>query len=89
MNRRVFASFVVLVMVAVGVASAHTMFLKLESFLLEPSSKVTVQLINGDFDLSENAISRDRMLDVSIVGPSGRTHPPKSAWRDGRRTSRW
>lgn len=62
--------------------SAHTMFLKLDSFFLEPNSTGMVALINGDFDKSENVITRDRMLDVSVVGPGGTTHPPESAWKD-------
>ena len=63
-------------------ARAHTLFLKLDSFFLEPNSTATVALYNGDFDKSENAIARDRMLDVSVVGPGGTVHPPESAWRD-------
>ena len=72
---------VLLGLVLASAASAHTMFLKLESFFLEPDSSVEVELVNGDFDLSENVIARDRMVDVSLLGPSGRTHPPESAWR--------
>lgn len=63
-------------------ARAHTLFLKLDSFFLEPNSTATVALYNGDFDKSENAIARDRMLDVSVVGPGGTAHLPESAWRD-------
>lgn len=76
------ATFAALTVLVVGVVSAHTMFLKLDSFFLEPNSTGTVQLINGDFDLSENVIARDRMLDVSVVGPGGTMHPPESAWTD-------
>ena len=61
---------------------AHTMFLKLDSFFLEPNSTASVALINGDFDLSENVITRDRMLDVSVVGQGRVVHPPHSAWKD-------
>ncbi|MCG8469629.1 MAG: DUF4198 domain-containing protein, partial [Gemmatimonadetes bacterium] len=82
MNRRVLISAAALTLAIVGTARAHTMFLKLESFFLEPNSGAIVQLINGDFDLSYNTITRDRMLDVSLVGPEGRWHPPESAWRD-------
>ncbi|MDE2873788.1 MAG: DUF4198 domain-containing protein, partial [Gemmatimonadota bacterium] len=56
--------------------------LKLDSFFLEPNSTATVALYNGDFDKSENAVARDRMLDVSVVGPGGVVHPPESAWTD-------
>lgn len=76
------ATVATLTMIVAAAVSAHTMFLKLDSFFLEPNSTGAVQLINGDFDLSENVITRDRMLDVSVVGPGGVTHPPESAWTD-------
>lgn len=77
-----FAALAVLTVVIVTAARAHTLFLKLDSFFLEPNSTAKVALINGDFDNSENAIARDRMLDVSVVGPGGVVHPPESAWSD-------
>ncbi len=81
-DRRTLIALAALTLVIVATARAHTMFLKLESFYLAPNSKAVVQLINGDFDKSENPITRDRMLDVSIVGPAGVEHPPASAWKD-------
>ena len=81
-GRRVLLTTAVLTIAIVATARAHTMFLKLESFFLEPNSTNVVALLNGDFDLSENVITRDRMLDVSIVGPDGTVHPPEEAWRD-------
>ncbi len=73
-----------LVALTIGVAalSAHTMFLKLDSFFLEPHSTGVVALLNGEFDESQSLITRDRMLDVSVVGPGGVAHPPESAWED-------
>ncbi len=82
LSRRVLVTLAVLSVAVVATARAHTMFLKLESFFLEPNSEATVALLNGDFDNSENVIARDRMLDVSIVGPDGTVNPPTSAWRD-------
>lgn len=81
-HRRVLLTFAVLSVAIVATARAHTMFLKLESFFLEPNSTHSVALLNGDFDKSENPITRDRMADVSVVGPDGTVHPPTSAWRD-------
>lgn len=81
-DRRVFLTAALLSVAIVATARAHTMFLKLESFYLEPNATAEVALLNGDFDKSENAITRDRMLDVSVVGPAGAVHPPASAWRD-------
>ena len=72
----------VLTAAIVTAVSAHTMFLKLDSFFLEPNSTAVVALLNGDFDESGNIITRDRMLDVSVVGPGGVVHPPESAWTD-------
>ena len=80
--RRILFSFVALSLAITATLTAHTMFLKLETFYLEPHSTNVVQLINGDFDKSENAITRDRMLDVSVVGPDGTTQPPGDAWAD-------
>lgn len=76
------ATLAVLTAAVAGALNAHTMFLKLDRFFLEPNSTASVALINGDFDLSENVITRDRMLDVSVVGPGGVVHPPHSAWTD-------
>ncbi len=81
-NRKTLTCLILLAIVLVGTAQAHTMFLKLDSYFLAENSSAMVQLINGDFDVSENAIARNRMLDVSIVGPDGTMHPPTSAWRD-------
>ena len=63
---------------------AHDMFLKLRSYIVEPNTKVTVSLYNGTFDKSENVITRDRMIDVSVVGPiNQRNRINKNQWRDG------
>ena len=63
---------------------AHDMFLKLRSYIVEPNTKVTLALYNGTFDKSENIITRDRMIDVSVVGPiNQRNRINKNQWRDG------
>lgn len=78
---RLLASFALLTAGVVAL-SAHSMFLKLDSFFLEPHSTNVVLLMNGEFDEGLELITRDRMLDVSVVGPDGVTHPPESAWAD-------
>lgn len=83
MKRRTAIALGALALLVTGPLLAHDMFLKLASFFLEPNANASVELINGTFEASENVITRDRMLDVSIVGSDGRvTHPPTSAWRD-------
>jgi hypothetical protein len=67
----------------VASAAAHDLFLKFDSFFLEPNKKTIVRLMNGYFNRSENAVARDRMRDVSVITPSGdRVNPPASDWRD-------
>ncbi|MFQ5790536.1 MAG: DUF4198 domain-containing protein [Acidobacteriota bacterium] len=67
---------------------AHDMFLKMKTFFLPPQAPVAIALFNGTFDKSENAIGRDRMQDVSIVGPENEVeHPSDAQWRDESQTS--
>ena len=64
-------------------ARAHDLFLKLDSYFLQPNSKAVVRLLNGSFRASENPVARDRMVDVSIVnGTGGRANPSAADWRD-------
>ena len=75
------AGLTLITVLFVGSLFAHDMFLKFASYFLEPDTDATIALINGTFDKSENAIARDRMLDVSIVGPAKEVaHPDPSHW---------
>jgi uncharacterized GH25 family protein len=75
--------FLVSLLLAAGTLAAHDMFLKLPTYFLKPHAEVEVALVNGTFDRSENVITRDRMRDVSVIGPGGEVmHPPSWAWRD-------
>lgn len=77
-----------LLIAAAGSLLAHDMFLKLETFFVAENAAVAIQLINGTFEASENAVTRDRMADVSVVSGDGRvTHPPGSAWHDHPRSA--
>lgn len=72
-----------LLVVVVATARAHDLFLKFDTYFLPPHSQTTVRLMNGTFQKSENAIRRERLLDVSLVTPDGdRSHPPLAQWRD-------
>jgi hypothetical protein len=65
------------------VISAHDLFLKFDSYFLQPNSKAMVRLLNGSFRASGNPVARDRMVDVSIAGgASSRVNPPVAGWRD-------
>lgn len=72
---------------AAGTLAAHDLFLKLDSYLLPPRSKVLVPVLNGTFTTSANAITRDRLADLSVAGTRGTEHlDAATAWRE-RKTS--
>lgn len=48
---------------------AHDLFIKLDSYFVEPNSRVTIPILNGTFAKSENWIAPDRVVDVSLVTP--------------------
>lgn len=64
---------------AVTPAAAHDLFLKPESFFPAPGA-VALPLLNGTFARSENAIARDRVREVTVVGPAGLTKPSDFGW---------
>lgn len=78
-NTLITTTWLLLLMIVV---SAHDMFLKFDSYFLAPNASAVVPLLNGEFDRSENVITRDRMRDVSLLGPAGLAHPPEADWRD-------
>jgi hypothetical protein len=47
-----------------------------------PGSRTTVRILNGTFSKSENAIARDRIADLSLVGPGGRKPLDPAAWTE-------
>ncbi|UCD25194.1 MAG: DUF4198 domain-containing protein [Gemmatimonadota bacterium] len=69
-----------MVLLGTSVVSAHDLFIKLESYYLEPNTEVTVPILNSSFILSENAIMRDRVIDISLVSAAGRTHIDTTMW---------
>jgi hypothetical protein len=67
---------------AVGATAllAHDLFIKLDTFFLQPGSRVSVPVLNGTFTVSENSLEWDRIADLSLVTPTGRQRLPASAW---------
>ncbi len=68
--------------VALALFSSHDMYLKLDSYFLQPNTAASIKLYNGTFSTSENTIDRNRMLDVSLVGDSQRTAVDTNQWRE-------
>lgn len=81
--RRLFRAFclaVAAVLVVSGALAAHDMFLRPATHFAAPNATVLVRLLNGTFSRSENAITRDRLLDVAIVSPAGRVALDTALW---------
>jgi hypothetical protein len=90
-RRRLAGAAAVAALVAVAsLASAHELFLHPRGFLVAPRATVTLPVLNGTFTLSENAVERARISDLSLRGPDGRTAIDRAAWteRDPRSTVR-
>jgi uncharacterized GH25 family protein len=49
--------------------TSHELFLKTDAYFLSPGQASELYLFNGTFDTSENVITRDRIVDATIVGP--------------------
>ncbi|MEL6303670.1 MAG: DUF4198 domain-containing protein [Bacteroidota bacterium] len=64
------------------VCCSHDLYLKLETYLLQPNQQATLSLYNGTFEKSENIITRDRMLDASFVALGKRASIETNAWQD-------
>jgi hypothetical protein len=78
----------ILLLVVAGTLEAHDLFLRLDSFFVRPASAVQMRVLNGTFSKSENAITRDRLRDISVVGPAGWTHLDTTVWEAKGDTSR-
>jgi hypothetical protein len=77
--RGVLIALMLLLASAVSLA-AHDLFLKLDSYFVRAGSTVRVHVLNGTFTKSEGSVARDRLRDISLVGPSGRSRLDTSAW---------
>lgn len=58
------------------------MFLKPEGYYLDENAEAIIALYNGTWNLSENAIDRNRMIDVSIVNNGRRTRIDTTQWTE-------
>ncbi|MEK6481765.1 DUF4198 domain-containing protein [Catalinimonas sp. 4WD22] len=71
-----------LFLIAFVLFSSHDMYLKLDTYFLQPGSAATIELYNGTFDKSENVITRDRMVDVSLLGNGKRSQVDTAQWSE-------
>lgn len=82
-----FALALILLVLVTGSLAAHDLFLKPRSFFVAPGAEARLNVLNGTFTSSVSSVSRDRVRDLSVVGPGGVEHPDMAAWSDGGDTS--
>lgn len=87
MARKALTACLTLVVIMVT-AQAHDLFLKLDSYFLEPHSKAIVKVLNGTFQKSDGAVARERLADLSLHGPGLAASTAESiGWRAEEKTS--
>jgi uncharacterized GH25 family protein len=74
------ATSILLLVATVSTLGAHDLFLKPDSYFVAPGSTLLLRVFNGTFTTSDASVARDRIRDLSVVGPSGRSQPDTSAW---------
>jgi hypothetical protein len=79
--RKQFVIAALLLMVSATILLAHDLFLKLESYFVPANTAVRVAVLNGTFSASEGAVTADRLLDLSVVGPTERHAIPRESWK--------
>ncbi len=92
MSRRIVgivAASVLMIALAAVVADAHDLFLRPRDFIVRAGAEVRVRVLNGTFTTSESSVARDRLRDLTVVGPTGTTHPDRSGWTDDAKESEW
>jgi uncharacterized GH25 family protein len=68
--------------VATASLAAHDLFFRPFAFHVSAQATVLVPVLNGTFSSSENAVTRDRLADLSLVGPFGRRSVDANAWSE-------
>ncbi|CAN5591427.1 hypothetical protein BH09GEM1_BH09GEM1_34400 [soil metagenome] len=91
MLRKVRPVLVALVMIGASatLVFAHDLFLKPDAFFVAPNATVHLTAMNGTFTTSEGTVTADRLLDLAVVGPSGRTRGDNATWTAPGKASRW
>lgn len=63
-------------------ATAHDLFFRASTYHVGPRSEAVIDVLSGTFSKSEDAITRDRLADVSLVTPDGRVALEHDRWSE-------
>ncbi len=58
----------------------HDLFIKLDSYFLPPGSEVTIPILNGTFQLSENSVAADRVVSIVWAGSTELSYLETDGW---------
>lgn len=72
----------VILILSLIVFCSHNLYIRMDGYFLDPNQEVSLSLFNGTFEKSDNIISRDRILDASLVGLGNRKSIDPTKWRD-------
>ena len=72
----------VYLLLATMLLCSHNLYIKMETYFLQPDQQTTLSLYNGTFEISENIITRDRILDASIIAQGERVPIKPDQWKD-------
>ncbi|WP_340960125.1 DUF4198 domain-containing protein [Polaribacter reichenbachii] len=61
---------------------SHDLYLKMGTYFLQANQEATLSLYNGTFETSENIITRDRIIDASVVSQGERKAINTNDWQD-------
>ncbi len=85
--RTVAAAIVATLLLVASLASAHDLFIKPAAFFGEVGRPVRIDVLNGTFTTSAGVVARNRLRDLSVVGPAGRTAGDTALWSAGAKDS--
>jgi hypothetical protein len=85
----VVATTTILLASAVALVGAHDLYLRPRDFIVRAGAAVQVRVLNGTFTTSEGSVARERLRDLTDVGPTGRSSMNRYAWTGRGKESQW
>ncbi|SEC77737.1 protein of unknown function [Tenacibaculum sp. MAR_2009_124] len=69
-------------LLVIAVFYSHDLYIKMETYFLQPNQQATLSLYNGTFENSENTIARDRILDAFFISQGKKVAIKPDQWKD-------